>query len=243
MYCSVPAPDLSLPLSLSSHRRNMSTAISSPPAYSQIIVRTFNPSLTHLKSANIHRKTPVGVFLHKKSGGFRCNCSSTPGGDPAPGMWIGLEWNACLFMSVFVGENESKQVLDAFFLGKAFAEALNERIESTVGEFLSTVGRLQAEQQKQVQEFQDEVLERAKKAKEKAAREAMEAQGLVPKSTASYSSSPTVDEPQKASAAVDEPQKASVAVDEPTSSSSSGSNDQSPNNGSPDPLLGISIDD
>lgn len=51
-------------------------------------------------------------------------------------------------------ENESKQVLDAFFLGKAFAEALNERIESTVGEVLSTVGRLQAEQQKQIQEFQ-----------------------------------------------------------------------------------------
>ncbi|MFS7902328.1 hypothetical protein Hanom_Chr01g00010061 [Helianthus anomalus] len=212
--CSVPEPDLSPSLSIF-FPRNMSTAISSPPAYSQIIVRTFNPSLTHLKSVNIHRKTAAGVFLHKKSGGFRCNCSSTPGGDPAP------------------GENESKQVLDAFFLGKAFAEALNERIESTVGEFLSTVGRLQAEQQKQVQEFQDEVLERAKKAKEKAAREAMEAQGLVPKSTASYSSSPTVDEPKNASA----------AVDEPTSSSSSGSNDQSPNNGSPDPLLGISIDD
>ena len=52
------------------------------------------------------------------------------------------------------GENESKEVLDAFFLGKAFAEALNECIESTVGEFLSTVGRLQDEQQKQVQEFQ-----------------------------------------------------------------------------------------
>ena len=52
------------------------------------------------------------------------------------------------------GENESKQVLDAFFLGKAFAEALNERVESAVGEFLSTVGRLQSEQQKQVQEFQ-----------------------------------------------------------------------------------------
>jgi len=39
-------------------------------------------------------------------------------------------------------------------LGKAVAEALNERIESTVGEILSTVGRLQAEQQKQVQDFQ-----------------------------------------------------------------------------------------
>ena len=38
-------------------------------------------------------------------------------------------------------------MLDAFFLEKALAEALNERIESTIGEFLSTVGRLQAEQQ------------------------------------------------------------------------------------------------
>lgn len=52
------------------------------------------------------------------------------------------------------GESESRSVLDAFFLGKALAEALNERIESAVGEFLSTIGRLQAEQQKQVQDFQ-----------------------------------------------------------------------------------------
>ncbi|KAK6164261.1 hypothetical protein DH2020_001125 [Rehmannia glutinosa] len=82
------------------------------------------------------------------------------------------------------GENESKTILDAFFLGKAVAEALNERIESAVGEFLSTVGRLQAEQQKQVQEFQEEVLEKARRAKEQAAREAMEAKGLISKSTA-----------------------------------------------------------
>jgi len=52
------------------------------------------------------------------------------------------------------GDSSSKNVLDAFFLGKALAETLNERIESTLGELLSTVGRLQAEQQKQVQEFQ-----------------------------------------------------------------------------------------
>lgn len=77
------------------------------------------------------------------------------------------------------GENESKNVLDAFFLGKALAEAVTERIESTVGEFLSTVGRLQSEQQKQVQDFQEEILERAKQAKEKAARETMETQGLI----------------------------------------------------------------
>lgn len=44
--------------------------------------------------------------------------------------------------------------MDAFFLGKALAEAVNERIESTVGEFLSAIGRLQAEQQRQIQDFQ-----------------------------------------------------------------------------------------
>ncbi|PKI64790.1 hypothetical protein CRG98_014786 [Punica granatum] len=94
-----------------------------------------------------------------------CNSSTRPGGPSS-------------------GDSESRNILDAFFLGKAVAETLNERIESTVGEFLSTVGRLQAEQQKQVQEFQEEVFERAKRAKEKAARESMEAQGLLPKSTA-----------------------------------------------------------
>ncbi|GMH02530.1 hypothetical protein Nepgr_004369 [Nepenthes gracilis] len=94
----------------------------------------------------------------------QCNSSTSPGG-PGP------------------GENESRSILDAFFLGKALAEALSERIESAVGELLSTVGRLQAEQQKQVQEFQEEVLERAKRSKEKAAREAVEEQGLIPKST------------------------------------------------------------
>ncbi|KAH7691591.1 hypothetical protein IHE45_01G009000 [Dioscorea alata] len=80
------------------------------------------------------------------------------------------------------GENESKAVLDAFFLGKAFAEALNERIGSTVGEILSVVGQWQAEQQKQVQDFQDEVLERAKRAKERAALEVTESKGDVSKS-------------------------------------------------------------
>ncbi|KAL5215189.1 hypothetical protein ABZP36_004341 [Zizania latifolia] len=52
------------------------------------------------------------------------------------------------------GDDESKAVLDAFFLGKAFAEALTERVESVVGEVFSVVGQWQAEQQKQVQDFQ-----------------------------------------------------------------------------------------
>ncbi|KAK9726486.1 hypothetical protein RND81_05G218600 [Saponaria officinalis] len=78
------------------------------------------------------------------------------------------------------GDGDSRTVLDAFFLGKALGEALTERVESVVGEVLSTVGRLQAEQQKQIQEFQEEVLERAKAAQEKAAREALQVQSTLP---------------------------------------------------------------
>ncbi|CAN8232363.1 unnamed protein product [Cochlearia groenlandica] len=88
------------------------------------------------------------------------------------------------------GENENKNVLDAFFLGKALAEVINERIESTVGEVLSNIGRFQAEQQKQVQVIQEEVLERAKRAKERAARETTEAQGLVASKPATINRKP-----------------------------------------------------
>lgn len=66
-------------------------------------------------------------------------------------MW---KWKYCSIEIWNAGDDESKNLLDAFFLGKALAETLNERIESAVGEVLSTMGRLQAEQQKQVQEFQ-----------------------------------------------------------------------------------------
>ncbi|XP_062226151.1 uncharacterized protein At4g13200, chloroplastic-like [Phragmites australis] len=75
------------------------------------------------------------------------------------------------------GDNESKAVLDAFFLGKAFAEALTERVESVVGEVFSVVGQWQAEQQKQVQEFQEEVVQRAQKAKERTAMEVTDDKG------------------------------------------------------------------
>nr|GEW63336.1 hypothetical protein CTI12_AA488940 [Tanacetum cinerariifolium] len=200
------------------------TSISSPVAYSRVLSNTHfikpsNSSSNFIKLNNHNH----GMLLHnkmvvRKHDGFRCNSTSDPSS----------------------GENESKEVLDAFFLGKAFAEALNERIESTVGEFLSTVGRLQAEQQKQVQEFQDEVLERAKKAKEKAAREAMEAQGIVPQSAAPNISSANAIKTENASVTV------SVAIDEPTASPSSPSEvseDQISDNGSTDPLLGVSIDD
>lgn len=75
------------------------------------------------------------------------------------------------------GDEESKAVLDAFFLGKALAEALTERAESVVGEVFSVVGQWQAEQQKQVQEFQEEVVQRAQKAKERAAVDVVDDKG------------------------------------------------------------------
>ncbi|KAJ8435290.1 hypothetical protein Cgig2_030045 [Carnegiea gigantea] len=93
-------------------------------------------------------------------------------------------------LSVALVESDNRTVLDAFFLGKALGEALSERIESAVGEVLSTIGRLQAEQQKQIQDFhicvQEDVLERTKRAQEKAAREPLQEQGrlILPSTTA-----------------------------------------------------------
>lgn len=57
-------------------------------------------------------------------------------------------------MLFLAGDPESKQLLDAFFLGKALAETVSERIGSLVGELLSDVGQRQAEQQRQIREFQ-----------------------------------------------------------------------------------------
>ncbi|XP_058734539.1 uncharacterized protein At4g13200, chloroplastic-like [Vicia villosa] len=154
------------------------TTLSSSPSPTTFASPTFSksyPSLPSFFSNNLlpSSSKPTSIQLPTKRAfhttGLRCNSSFFPGGPPSGD-----------------GDGSSKNVLDAFFLGKALAETLNERIESTVGEFLSNVGRLQAEQQKQVQEFQEEVLDRAKKAKEKAAREATEAQpqGLVSNSAA-----------------------------------------------------------
>ncbi|KAL5096929.1 hypothetical protein RYX36_001256 [Vicia faba] len=108
----------------------------------------FNNNLVPSSSKPITIQLPTKRGFHTT--GFRCNSSFFPGEPPSGD-----------------GDSSSKNVLDAFFLGKALAETPNERIESTVGEFLSNVGRLQAEQQRQVQEFQEEVLDRAKKQRKK----------------------------------------------------------------------------
>ncbi|CAJ2655886.1 unnamed protein product [Trifolium pratense] len=149
----------------------MNTTLSPSPSPTTFASLRFSKTYSSFSNILVPSSSkPISIQLPSSKRGFqttgiRCNNSFFPGGD---------------------GDSSSKNVLDAFFLGKALAETLNERIESTVGELLSTVGRLQAEQQRQVQEFQEEVLDKAKKAKEKAAREATEAQpqGLVSNSTA-----------------------------------------------------------
>ncbi|ONK57349.1 uncharacterized protein A4U43_C10F19180 [Asparagus officinalis] len=114
----------------------------------------FSPNRRPFSDSNLR---PSARFNFRSS--VQCVSSRTPGPDS--------------------GENENKVVLDAFFLGKAFAEAVNERIGSAVGEILSVVGQYQAEQQKQVRDFQEEVVERAERAKKKAALEVAEDQGLT----------------------------------------------------------------
>ncbi|CAH9074399.1 unnamed protein product [Cuscuta epithymum] len=131
---------------------SFSIVSSSPATQSKLHLPQHTLPIKHLPSLNRHFRRLT----------LRCRCSTARG-------------------STGPGETESKTILDAFFLGRAIGEVLSERLESTLGEVISTIGRLQAEQQKQVQEFEEEVLDRAKKAKEKAARETWEAQGLVPK--------------------------------------------------------------
>ncbi|KAJ4728513.1 chromatin modification-related protein EAF1 A-like [Melia azedarach] len=145
--------------------KTLNSCLINPSSSVPVIPRTLTCS-SDLKLKGLR----FGGLKSPKRISVQCNSSTRPG---PPGS----------------GEGDSRTVLDAFFLGKAVAEALNERVESAVGEFLSTIGRLQSEQQKQVQEFQEDVFERAKKAKERAAREAMEARGLVPKSSTLNTSS------------------------------------------------------
>ncbi|XP_073150628.1 uncharacterized protein [Henckelia pumila] len=80
------------------------------------------------------------------------------------------------------GGNEYKAMLDAFFLGKALGEVINERLQSTVGEIFSKIGGLQADFLKQVQEFQEDVFEKARRAREEAMVDAKDGIELVSKS-------------------------------------------------------------
>ncbi len=59
----------------------------------------------------------------------------------------------------------SKSPLDAFFIGRATAEAVIDRIEQTVTDTLSAVGKFDAEQREQVRIFVETILEKAEQQK------------------------------------------------------------------------------
>ena len=56
---------------------------------------------------------------------------------------------------------ESRNVLDAFFLGRALAEVLNERLGAALGDALATFGKADAELRQALRELQEEVVARA----------------------------------------------------------------------------------
>jgi uncharacterized small protein (DUF1192 family) len=58
-----------------------------------------------------------------------------------------------------------KSPLDAFFIGRATAEAVIDRIEETVTDTLSALGKFDAEQREQVRIFVETILEKADRQK------------------------------------------------------------------------------
>ena len=60
----------------------------------------------------------------------------------------------------------SNPVTDAFFLGRALAEVLNEKIEDTLTNALTELGKFDAEQREHLREFLVEVEARAQQDKE-----------------------------------------------------------------------------
>ncbi len=59
----------------------------------------------------------------------------------------------------------SKSPLDAFFIGRATAEAVIDRLENTVSDALSALGKFDAEQREQIRIFVETVIEKAGKQK------------------------------------------------------------------------------
>jgi vacuolar-type H+-ATPase subunit H len=59
----------------------------------------------------------------------------------------------------------SKSPLDAFFIGRATAEAVIDRIEETVTDALSSLGKFDAEQREQIRTLVETILEKAEQQK------------------------------------------------------------------------------
>lgn len=65
----------------------------------------------------------------------------------------------------------SNPVVQAFFLGRALAEAINEKIEDTLTNALSELGKFDAEQRERLHQFIEEVLAKAEREAAKGSQE------------------------------------------------------------------------
>jgi uncharacterized coiled-coil protein SlyX len=61
----------------------------------------------------------------------------------------------------------SKPVIDAFFLGRAFAETIQSKLEEGLTNALSELGKFDAEQRERLRQFTEEVMARATRESEK----------------------------------------------------------------------------
>ncbi len=62
----------------------------------------------------------------------------------------------------------SNPLVQAFFVGRAVAEVVNERLEVALTDALSDLGKFDAEAREQLRQFTEEVLDRANRAAESA---------------------------------------------------------------------------
>jgi hypothetical protein len=62
--------------------------------------------------------------------------------------------------------NSPNPLLQAFFVGRAAAEVINERVEVALTDALSELGKFDAEAREQLRQFTDEVIARANRASE-----------------------------------------------------------------------------
>lgn len=66
---------------------------------------------------------------------------------------------------------DNHPLLYAFFVGRAFAEAIGEQLENTVTNALSDLGKFDAEQRERLRQFTEQVMERARQEAEHAAQD------------------------------------------------------------------------
>jgi uncharacterized protein YceH (UPF0502 family) len=60
----------------------------------------------------------------------------------------------------------TKPLINAFFVGRALAEALNEQVENSLTNALSDLGKFDAEQRERLRQFTQQVVEQAERAAE-----------------------------------------------------------------------------